>query len=58
MRKPLSLCALVAGLAILCTLPGYGQRPLVSYSYTPDPAPFVHDGKVYMATGHDEDDAT
>ena len=58
MRKPLSFCALIAGLAILGTLPGYGQRPLVSYSYTPDPAPFVHDGKVYMATGHDEDDAT
>ncbi len=58
MRKPLLFCALTASLAVLCAIPGYGQRPLVSTSYTPDPAPFVYGDKVYMATGHDEDDAT
>ena len=25
--------------------------------FTPDPAPFVHGDKVYMFTGHDENDA-
>jgi len=34
------------------------QNPIISNMYTPDPAPFVHDGKVYLFTDHDEDDAT
>ena len=34
------------------------QNPVISTSYTPDPAPYVHDGKVYLFVDHDEDDAT
>ena len=34
------------------------QNPIISTVYTPDPAPYVHDGKVYLFTDHDEDDAT
>ena len=34
------------------------QNPIVSTSYTPDPAPYVHGDTVYVFTGHDEDDAT
>lgn len=34
------------------------QNPVISNMYTPDPAPFVHNGKVYLFTDHDEDDAT
>ena len=36
----------------------YAQNPIISTSYTPDPAPYVHGDKLYMFTGHDEDDAT
>lgn len=34
------------------------QNPVISAVYTPDPAPYVHDGKVYLFVDHDEDDAT
>ena len=36
----------------------YAQNPIISTSYTPDPAPYVHGDRLYMFTGHDEDDAT
>lgn len=41
-------------LSVLCL----AQNPIVTTAYTPDPAPFAHDGTLYMFTGHDEDDAT
>lgn len=34
------------------------QNPIITTSYTPDPAPYVHGDKLYMFVGHDEDDAT
>ena len=34
------------------------QNPIITTSYTPDPAPFVYGDKLYLFTGHDEDDAT
>ena len=33
------------------------QNPIVQTCFTTDPAPLVHDGKVYLYTGHDEDKA-
>ncbi|MDH6312914.1 arabinoxylan arabinofuranohydrolase [Parabacteroides sp. PFB2-10] len=33
------------------------SRPVVQTSYTADPAPLVHNGTVYLYTGHDEDEA-
>ena len=32
------------------------QNPIVQTHYTADPAPMVHDGKVYVYTSHDEDE--
>lgn len=32
------------------------QNPIVQTFYTADPAPMVHDGKVYVYTSHDEDE--
>ncbi len=52
MNRIITLPFLLAGALCLA------QNPMVHYSYTPDPAPYVHDGKVYVFTGHDEDDAT
>eukprot|EP01035_Chromulina_nebulosa_P065711 gene65711-89895_t len=34
------------------------QPPLVQTMYTADPAPMVHNGKVYLYTGHDEDNSS
>lgn len=36
---------------------GLATDPIVQTKFTADPAPFVHDGVVYLYTGHDEDDA-
>ena len=33
------------------------QNPIIQTSYTPDPAPYVHNDTVYLFVGHDEDDA-
>ncbi|NLX25911.1 MAG: family 43 glycosylhydrolase [Lentisphaerae bacterium] len=33
------------------------QMPIVQTIYTADPAPMVHEGVLYLFTGHDEDDA-
>ncbi|WP_370518898.1 family 43 glycosylhydrolase [Micromonospora sp. AMSO12t] len=53
--------AVLAGL--ICTvalLPGTAQadNPIVQHIYTADPAPMVHNGRVYVYTGHDEDGST
>ena len=34
------------------------QNPIIQTAYTADPAPMVHDGKVYLYTSHDEDNST
>ncbi|KAL5353863.1 hypothetical protein ACLOAV_001907 [Pseudogymnoascus australis] len=34
------------------------DNPIVQTIYTTDPAPLVHDGRVYVYTGHDEDGST
>jgi beta-xylosidase len=34
------------------------DNPIVQTIYTADPAPLVHDGRVYLYTGHDENGAT
>ncbi len=38
-------------------LPLKAQNPFVQTWYTSDPAPMVHDGTMYVYTGHDEDGA-
>jgi hypothetical protein len=55
---------LTAGIAaVLCALalsPGVARadNPIVQTIYTADPAPLVHNGRVYLYTGHDEDAST
>lgn len=34
------------------------DNPIVQHVYTADPAPLVHNGRVYLYTGHDEDGST
>ena len=53
MKKILTLLGMIAAAAAASA-----QNPITSVMYTPDPAPYVHDGKLYMFVDHDEDDAT
>ena len=46
-----------AVLALLMALTTKAQNPFVQTWFTSDPAPMVHDGRMYVYTGHDEDGA-
>lgn len=45
---------------VLALMPGTARadNPIVGHIYTADPAPLVHNGRVYLYTGHDEDGST
>ena len=47
---------------MLCSVLGTSflnaQNPIIQTSYTADPAPMVHDDKLYLYTSHDEDNST
>ncbi|MBO3743224.1 family 43 glycosylhydrolase [Actinoplanes flavus] len=50
-------------LALMCAAvavpsPAQADNPIVQTVYTADPAPLVHNGRVYLYTGHDEDNST
>ena len=49
----LSAMALVTVAAIPCR--ARADNPIVQTSYTADPAPMVHEGRLYLYTSHDED---
>lgn len=53
MQKKLISTILGLGVAIVAT----AQNPFVQTWFTSDPAPLVHDGTMYVYTGHDEDGA-
>ena len=54
------LAALVCAVTLIPAAPAQADNPIVQHVYTADPAPLVHNGRVYLYTGHDEDgsDAT
>ncbi|GAA3828886.1 hypothetical protein GCM10022226_57180 [Sphaerisporangium flaviroseum] len=45
-------------LATLVPSSARADNPIVQTIYTADPAPLVHNGRVYLYTGHDEDGST
>ena len=47
----------VLALVLAYVLPSFAQNPFVQTCYTTDPAPMVHDGRLYVYTGHDENGA-
>ncbi|WP_103352211.1 glycoside hydrolase family 43 protein [Amycolatopsis sp. CA-128772] len=59
MRRKLT-CLLAAVVAAFTVLPAtaHADNPIVQHIYTADPAPLVHNGRVYLYTGHDEDGST
>ncbi|WP_343450463.1 family 43 glycosylhydrolase [Micromonospora oryzae] len=54
--------AWLVSLFLIATLlpgsPAHADNPIVQTIYTADPAPLVHNGRVYLYTGHDEDGST
>ncbi|TBL45346.1 MULTISPECIES: family 43 glycosylhydrolase [unclassified Micromonospora] len=57
------LIALLLGVcaAVTAVLPGTSAKadnPIVQHVYTADPAPLVHNGRLYVYTGRDEDGST
>ncbi|MEU4690035.1 glycoside hydrolase family 43 protein [Actinoplanes sp. NPDC023714] len=58
LRRLLGVVALVcAGLTVPAAA-AHADNPIVQTIYTADPAPLVHNGRVYLYTGHDEDAST
>ncbi len=53
----MKLKKVILSLAAMATLPLQAQNPFVQTWFTSDPAPMVHNGTVYVYTGHDEDGA-
>ena len=53
MKKSVISAVLMAFLALAAN----AQNPFVQTWFTSDPAPMVHNGRMYVYTGHDEDGA-
>lgn len=51
------LHTLLTQAALMLSVGAVAQNPVVQTCFTTDPAPMVHDGRVYVYTGHDEDGA-
>ena len=58
-RWQVAAVAVAALLApVVLTAPAQADNPIVQTIYTADPAPLVHDGRLYVYTTHDEDGST
>jgi hypothetical protein len=57
-RRILALAASVLFAVTLSPVTARADNPIVQTIYTADPAPIVHNGRVYLYTGHDEDGST
>jgi arabinoxylan arabinofuranohydrolase len=49
---------MLTGVAVVSMPGARADNPIVQTVYTADPAPLVHNGRVYLYTGHDEDNST
>ncbi|MFI5836619.1 family 43 glycosylhydrolase [Micromonospora sp. NPDC051300] len=57
-RRRLALVATLLALIGLFPAVARADNPIVQTIYTADPAPLVYNGRVYLYTGHDEDNST
>lgn len=48
------LAGVLAGCAAVEASPAAGSNPIITDKFTADPAPLVHDGRLYLYVGHDE----
>jgi hypothetical protein len=57
-RRIIALAVSVLCAIALSPVAVRADNPIVQTIYTADPAPIVHNGRVYLYTGHDEDGST
>jgi len=57
-RRLLAMAVSVLCAIALSPVSARADNPIVQTIYTADPAPIVHNGRVYLYTGHDEDGST
>lgn len=57
MRKPLFIIRLSWMFITVSMNICFADNPIIQTIFTADPAPVVHEGTLYLYTGHDEDDA-
>ena len=58
LRRILALAVSMLCAVTLLPVTARADNPIVQTIYTADPAPIVHNGRVYLYTGHDEDGST
>ncbi|MDP4183271.1 MAG: glycoside hydrolase family 43 protein, partial [Bacillota bacterium] len=58
MSKKVSIVFFIALILIFESVICFADNPIIQTKFTADPAPMVYDGKVFLYTSHDEDDAT
>ncbi|AUX20151.1 carbohydrate-binding protein [Sorangium cellulosum] len=51
----MTLSAMALAIVAAIPSPARADNPIVQTSYTADPAPMVHEGRLYLYTSHDED---
>lgn len=51
----IALAALTLGIVTALPASSRADNPIVQTNYTADPAPMVHEGRLYLYTSHDED---
>lgn len=56
MFKKLIAAALTFALLFTAALPLHAENPIIPSSFTPDPAPMVYDGVLYLYTGEDSEE--
>ena len=51
----MTLSAMALAIVAAIPSPARADNPIVQTYYTADPAPMVHEGRLYLYTSHDED---
>ena len=57
-RRAIAFVVSLLCLTVLLPAVARADNPIIQHIYTADPAPLVHNGRVYLYTGHDEDGST
>ncbi|WP_433386251.1 hypothetical protein [Micromonospora sp. KLBMP9576] len=57
-RRSVAAIASIACAVAVLPGPARADNPIVQNIHTADPAPMAHNGRVYVYTGHDEDNFT
>lgn len=57
MKNPMKSILMSLGVTLAIAQPAAADNPVIQTRHTADPAPMVANGKVYLYTGHDEDNA-